>query len=177
MFVRMEHQQKPGWHSRGYLPHFDANCLLQHIVLSGKPNVDLAADPLGQLIEETIWFHDSSKYDVQAWCIMPDHVHISLVFYQHQLMSKMIWTWKKWITSQARKFPKPIVQVFCLDYFDRYVRTLEQAQRLSGYIEHNPVKDGLVLDAADWRRSSAWHRSRGWVSRKDNLPLFFPKPF
>jgi putative transposase len=28
--MRVEH--KPGWHERGYLPHFDANTLLQHIV-------------------------------------------------------------------------------------------------------------------------------------------------
>lgn len=170
----MKDVQKPGWHTRGDLPHFDASCVLQHVVLSGKANVNLAHDPLAQLIEDTLRYHDGTKYDLQAWCIMPDHVHISLVFYPDQLMGKMIWTWKKWIVTRAKRFSNPLEHVFELDYFDRYIRTLEQAERLPGYIESNPFKAGFVLDAAEWRWSSAWHKAHGWRARANMLPMFLP---
>jgi putative transposase len=166
--------EKPGWHKRGYLPHFDTNCLLQHVVLSGKPNVNLATQPLAQLIEDTIRYHDGARYDLQAWCIMPDYFHVSLVFYPDQLMGKVIWTWKKWIVTHAKQFAEPADKIFELDYFDRFVRTLDQAEHLPGYIEHNPVKAGLVLDPANWRWSSAWHRARGWANKSENLPVFLP---
>jgi putative transposase len=170
----MAELEKPGWHTRGYLPHFDASCLPQHVILSGRPDVNLASDPLAQLIEDTLRHHGGTKYDLQAWCVMPDHVHVSLVFYPNQLMGKMIWTWKKWITTRAKQYSAPINKVFELDYFDRYVRTLDQAERLPGYIESNPVKANLVLDPVDWRWSSAWHRVRGWSARSQMLPVFLP---
>ena len=30
---------KPGWHERGYIPHFDANTLLQHVVFRTKDSL------------------------------------------------------------------------------------------------------------------------------------------
>jgi putative transposase len=170
----MESAEKPNWHARGYLPHCDINGLLQHVVLSGKAGIDLTQAELAPIIEETLLFHDGSKYDLQAWCIMPDHIHLGLVFYPNQLMGKMVWTWKKRIATQAKKLPRPMSYIFELDYFDRYVRNLDQAIRLPAYIENNPLKSGLVLDAWDWRWSSAWHRIRGWQPNQAHLPVFLP---
>jgi putative transposase len=161
--------EKPGWHSRGYLPHFDANNLVQHIVLGGEVGVKLTEGTLAKLIEDTLLYFDGQRYDLQAWCIMPDHVHVGVVFYPDHLMGKVIWAWKSWITNRYMK-----AKIFEVDYFDRYVRTLNQAERLPNYIESNPVKAGLVLSAADWRWSSAWHRLQGWKPNHDNLPVFLP---
>ena len=46
--------EKPGWHTRGYLPHYDANCVIQHIVLGGKAGVILNETELARLIETTL---------------------------------------------------------------------------------------------------------------------------
>jgi REP element-mobilizing transposase RayT len=165
---------KPGWYARGYLPHFDANCVVQHIVLGAKADVNLSDMTLAKLIEDTLLHSDGTRYDLQAWCIMPDHVHIGILFYPEHLMGKTIWAWKSWITNQHMKAMGQRTTVFELDYFDRFVRTLEQAEKLPSYIENNPVKAGLVLNAADWRWSSAWHKARGWKPTIDRLPMFLP---
>jgi putative transposase len=165
---------KPGWHRRGYLPHFDANNLYQHIVLSGSEGVDLTDAQLGRLIENTVRFFDGERYDLQAWCIMRDHVHVGLVVFPEHLLGRVIWSWKAHISKAYNAKTVEKVSVFAPDYFDRYVRTLDQAERLPAYIESNPVKSGLVLDAACWRFSSAWHRARGWEAKHHKLPIFLP---
>jgi putative transposase len=41
------------------------------------------------------------------------------------------------------------------DYFDRRIRDNDHAERVTRYIENNPVKAGLCGSATDWPRSSA----------------------
>lgn len=168
----MRQIEKPGWHSRGYLPHFDASCVVQHIVLGAKADVNLSETSLANLIEDTLLHFDGARYDLQAWCITPDHIHIGVIFYPDHLMSKIVWAWKSWITNQHMKAKGEKAIIFELDYFDRYVRTLDHAEKLPSYIENNPVKAGLVRSACDWRWSSAWHKAQGWVPKLNNLTIF-----
>ncbi len=170
----MEVVEKPGWHNRGYHPHFDANSVMQHIVLSGTKGQNLAENPLAALIQEALLCFDGVRYDLQAWCIMPDHVHVALVFYPEFLMNKTIWSRKNWVCREYRMQLSRSVSVFDLDYFDRYVRSLDQAEKLIHYIENNPVKGGLVNLAADWNWSSSRRRHDGWEPKKDKLPIFLP---
>jgi putative transposase len=170
----MEAVTKPNWHDRGYLPHFDPICAIQHVVLSGIKGVDLSRPELASLIQAAILHFDRERYCLQAWCIMPDHVHICLIFAPSQLMGATIRSWKSWITRQWQKRAGAGSKVFATDYFDRHSRDLNQANRLVGYIEDNAVSAGLVLDASEWRWSSAWHKARGWEPFKEWLPVFLP---
>lgn len=43
-------------------------------------------------------------------------------------------------------------------YFDRYIRDQEHYRRVVRYIEHNPVKAGLVPTPEEWLWSSARYR-------------------
>jgi putative transposase len=170
----MQTTEKPGWRDRGYIPHFDANCLLQHIVLSGIVGVDLTAEGLAQIIEGAILHYDKQRYCLHAWCIMPDHLHIYVAFSPNQLMGRNVLEWKPWITRSWQKISGDGSRVFSVDYFDRYSRTLDQPSRAIGYIESNPVVAGYVAEPAEWRWSSAWHKARGWEPAKDWLPVFLP---
>ena len=166
--------EKPGLHIRSYLPHFDANCLLQHIVLSARKGVDLIHPELAQIIENGIRHYDRNRYCLLAWCIMPDHLHIYVVFLPTQLMGRNVVEWKSWITRTWQKATSTKLLIFNPDYFDRYSRTLDQASKAIGYIEYNPVVAGYVVDPKDWRWSSAWHKARGWEAGNDWRPLFLP---
>jgi putative transposase len=170
----MNGPEKPGWHNRGYLPHFDANGLMQHIVVNATDQIDFTQPQLAQLIETTLTHYDKARYCLHAWCIMPDHIHILVVFAPNQLLGRNVLEWKSWITTRWQKANNTKMLIFKPDYFDRYARTLEQSVHAVGYIESNPVAAGLVLDAQDWRWSSAWHKARGWESGKDWLPVFLP---
>ena len=152
---------KPGWHRRGYLPHRDAQGLLQHVVMSARPNVRLDRLEIAEPLEQALLYRDGVRYSLQAWVIMPDHVHVAVTFAPDALMGAAVRSWKSWATRQWQTTTGAKCGLFKPDYHDRYARTLVQADQLRFYIEANPVTDGLVERAEYWRWSSAWHRAQG----------------
>jgi putative transposase len=199
----MQARKKPGWHERGYLPHFDANTLLQHIVFrtagslpqyivdqaaSAPPDlkrslVDEALDSsssghlfnqpeYANLMQSALRYFDGDRYDLQGWCVMPNHVHVVLVTRPDVLLGAIVKSWKRYVTRQINELRPVKRSVFANDYFDRFVRNLKQAETAIHYVEANPVKAGLVSSAADYQWSSAYFRTQGWQPCHDLLPLF-----
>jgi hypothetical protein len=65
---------------------------------------------------------------------------------------------KSWKSFSARVINRALDRsgpLWAADYFDRYVRSDEQAVTTIAYIENNPVKAGLCVSPADWPWSSA----------------------
>jgi putative transposase len=199
----MQPQEKPGWHESGYLPHVDANTLLQHIVFrtagslpryvierasSAPPAlrrslVDEALDSSsnGSLFSEQAYadvmqsalrFFDRDRYDLQAWCVMPNHVHVVLVTSPDVLLGTTIKSWKRFVSRQINEVRGTTGSVFASDYFDRFIRNVKQAETALHYVEANPVKAGIVQNASDYHWSSAYFRAKGWLPRTDRLPMF-----
>jgi putative transposase len=199
----MQARAKPGWHERGYLPHFDANTLLQHIVfrtagslpqhivdqaglappdlkrslvdeaLDSSSNGHLFNQPEhADLMQSALRFFDGNRYDLQAWCVMPNHIHVVLVTSPDVLLGAVIRSWKRYVTRSINKIHDFKGPIFAPDYFDRFVRNLRQAETAIHYVEANPVRAGLVQQATNYPWSSAYFRARGWRPRHDRLPLF-----
>ena len=69
----------------------------------------------------------------------------------------------------ARRINKMIGQsgVFWQEGFhDRHCRTRDELNSLCEYIEHNPVRAGLVEFKADWKFSSASPLGKGMLDRE-----------
>jgi putative transposase len=193
---------KPGWHDRGYLPHFDANGVLQHVVFrtfgSITPDVMAKVHELpeperakaldrfldnsvsGQLFENSkcadimqncLKFFDRQRYDLQAWCIMPTHVHVLLVADQNVRLGQCVHSWKNAATRALKAELGLSGPFFAKDYFDRFCRTLRQAEATIGYIEANPVKAGFCYKQEDWPWSSACARRQNWRPSHERLPV------
>ena len=175
-----------GWHSRGYLPHFDSPDCIQHLVfrtagslprdvakeISGTPEQrrNLYEDFLDQspldhvlvsknaanIVVETLGFHDGKKYQLYAWCVMPNHVHVLI---ETQLGFRLGDIVREWKTFSARQINLSLERkgpLWADDYFDRMIRTEDQYFEVLFYIEQNPVKAKLVLKPELWPWSSAF---------------------
>jgi REP element-mobilizing transposase RayT len=199
----MKNDAKPGWHSRGYLPHFDANTLVQHVIFRTRgalpdhlvhprpdellidrvKRIDAALDDSreGQIfaspknaniMQEVLKFFDGRRYDLQAWCIMPNHVHVVLVVRHDILLGEIVRSWKRSVTWQINREQHSVGSIFAKDYYDRYVRNLKHGETIIHYVEANPIKAGLCSNPDDWLWSSAFARAQGWKPCQDHLPLF-----
>jgi putative transposase len=199
----MDSVTKPGWHRRGYIPHFDAHTVLQHIVfrthgslpqsvlekiqeapgdigrammedaLDLSPDSHTFCEPeFADIMQDSLRHFDGKRYDLQAWCVMPNHVHAAVVVYSDALLAKVVQSWKQATALRINQSLGRKGHVFALDYFDRFVRDLPQAERLIQYIEANPVKAGLCRKIEDWRWSSAHAKVSGWKPCHDRLPVF-----
>ena len=117
----------------------------------------LLRDPaVARLVEETILNEHGTSCDVKAWVIMPNHAHVVLRLNEGYNLANVMKRIKGISARKINQYLGRNGKVWQADYFDRYIRDSEDFLRKCEYVEQNPVKAGLVKDAASWKFSSAW---------------------
>ncbi len=138
-------------------------------------------DPrIAKLCEEALLFFHNERYELLAWSVMPDHVHVLVHVWQTPL-SKMVASWKKFVARKGgemlqpeRRFPNrrgdgAIINApnwssalrgafWEREYWDTFMRDEEQEKTAVRYIETNPVKAKLCGVSENWTFSSARFR-------------------
>ncbi len=99
------------------------------------------------------------RYDLRAWVIMPNHVHI-LFRTGSVSMSETVGAWKKHTGRLANRLLGNQGAFWEEDYFDTFIRDSEHERNTIHYIENNPVKAKLVRDPRAWLWSSARFRDQ-----------------
>jgi REP element-mobilizing transposase RayT len=93
-------------------------------------------------------------YDLQAWVIMANHVHVLLR--PKASLGKILMNVKSASARQANRLLSRTGQPFWQDEsYDHWVRNDRERSSIIRYIHLNPVKAGLVTDPIDWPWSSA----------------------
>jgi len=115
----------------------------------------LRRQEIAGLVENALRFFHRQRYELRAWCVMPNHVHV--MFHVAEVsMSEIVDSWKSFTGLQSNRLLKREGQPFWqTGYFDTYVRNTEHEIQTVRYIEQNPCKAKLILDAKEWRWSSA----------------------
>jgi putative DNA methylase len=100
------------------------------------------------------------SYDLLAWVVMPNHVHVILK--PHQKLPEIL-RWLKTATAvRANNIVGRTGQPFWQrEYFDRWIRTSKELASVTAYVETNPVKAGFVGCVEDWPWSSASRHTGG----------------
>jgi putative transposase len=109
------------------------------------------------LIETALRFFHGERYELHAWCVMPNHVHV-LFKVESVPMAEILESWKKYTAQKANRLLGRRGNLWELDYWDTYMRDADHERKTVRYIEGNPVKAKLVLDSKDWPWSSARFR-------------------
>ena len=173
-----------GWHSRGYLPHFDSQEIVQfvsyrlvdslpfealeRIRLSDRPEslrdelLDhgwgdcwLRRPQIAAIVEQSFLAFDGDRYRLYAWTIMPNHVHVLLGVREEATLSATVASWKKFTARHCNQQLGRSGSFWQADYWDRFIRNDDHFESTIGYIDENPVKAGLVKTPADWAWGSA----------------------
>jgi putative transposase len=176
-----------GWHSRGYLPHFDSPETVQFVTfrladslptavakalghregnvhrIDRELDVGLGAcwlrkPDIASLVQDALLHFDGERYCLLAWCLMPNHVHVVIDIVGDQSLTNIVRSWKSFTARQANARLERSGPFWHADYFDRYMRNEEHLAQTVEYVEQNPVKAGFVSTAADWIWSSAHFR-------------------
>jgi REP element-mobilizing transposase RayT len=115
----------------------------------------LANPKIAALYVEAFRYGEANRgsYDLFAWVIMPNHVHI--VLKPHESLAEVV-RWIKTATAvQANRLRGTRLPFWQREYFDRWIRTSKELLSVIAYVEANPVKAGLVSHAEGWPWSSA----------------------
>ncbi len=103
---------------------------------------------------------DGERYDLIAWCIMPNHVHV-LIEVKVDL-STIVQGWKSYAARWALAHNEELAlgipnrkRFWMREYWDRYIRNEKHFENVRDYIHGNPVKAGLCRREEEWMWSSA----------------------
>ena len=130
---------------------------LEEYLDKGRGECLLRRPRVARLVEESLLCRHEVDYDLRAWVIMPNHVHV-LFQVQSVPMSQILDAWKGFTAKAINKVLGRRGKIWLDDYWDTYMRDLEHEHRARRYIENNPTKVGLVACRRDWPWSSSRHR-------------------
>jgi putative DNA methylase len=194
-----------GWHSRGYLPHFDGGSIPQAVTFrladslpkavlercenelatmpearasverrrqieryldSGAGHCWLYQPEIADTVENALLYFDGERYLLEAWVVMPNHVHALFTLTGGHAFSEVLHSWKSYTSKVVNRLLIRSGEFWCPDYYDRFIRDQAHFARAVEYIEMNPVKAGLCQRPEDWPYGSARHRSAGFQPAK-----------
>jgi len=141
---------------------------------------------------------EKGMYDLWAYVIMPEHVHVVLWPHQSIRVSAILTTMKQSAAKRAllwlhRHAPHYLVQLreirpsgaHCYRFwqrgggYDRNLRSVPDIYEKIEYTHANPVRRGLVATPAEW----PWSSCRAWETGEDtpipidrhSLPAWMPE--
>ena len=109
----------------------------------------LSNPDMAQVVQDALKYHDGEKYNLLAWSIMPNHVHVLIKTKDN--LSKIIQSWKsftgKWALANNKKYhleiPAGASEFWMPEYWDRFIRDEEHFNNTVKYILNNPQKANL----------------------------------
>ena len=164
----MDHK---GWHSRGYLPHFDSQDVVQFVTFrladslpkEAIARIQSAAQPesmrdeildrglgacwlkvgaVAHVVEQSFFAFDGSRYRLHAWTIMPNHIHVLFTVLPGKPLGTIISSWKRFSAREANTLLGRKGAFWQDDYWDRFIRNAAHYEATIDYIDLNPVKAG-----------------------------------
>ncbi|GAB1467758.1 transposase [Candidatus Cloacimonadota bacterium] len=119
------------------------------------PDINLCDPHLAQIVTTSMRFYDGKLYDLHAYCLMPNHLHLMI---QPLANSSGIYNKVSDIVKRIKSYSaKEINQILGRtgafwqhEYYDRFIRDDADYNRSVEYYLYNPVKAKLVAEPQDW---------------------------
>jgi REP element-mobilizing transposase RayT len=112
-------------------------------------------DPrVARLVQETMFRGHGTSYELHAWTVMPNHVHV-LVSPMGMSLENLVKTLKGASSFAINCLLGRQGRLWQPGFFDRFIRDSDHMAGVQRYIEWNPVKARLCTDPARWPWSSA----------------------
>ena len=100
------------------------------------------------------YYKFSCDYNIKAFVIMPDHVHLIIQPIGKYNISEIVKKIKGSFSRYYNKQNKTSGTVFQKGFYDSIIKTEEQLYKTIEYIHYNPVKKGIVAEMGDYLYSS-----------------------
>jgi putative transposase len=107
-------------------------------------------------VADSIRYHDGNWFDVIAYCIMPNHVHLVITPLrksenQEYSLAEILHNIKRNSAKRANQILGRTGAFWQHESYDHVVRNDAELERIVKYVLYNPVKAGLVNEWIDWQ--------------------------
>jgi REP element-mobilizing transposase RayT len=123
---------------------------------AGVGNCWLLQPEIADLAARAVNFFAGDRYELHAWVVMPNHVHVVVRPYTGHTLSRILHSWKSYSANEANKLLQQTGKLFWQkESYDHWIRDDTERARLCAYVTNNPVKSRLCARPEDWPWSSA----------------------
>jgi len=116
----------------------------------------LKEDNVAEIVANAIHYHEGEWFDVEAYCIMPNHVHLVLTPYESSQiadysLTKIMHNIRRNSANHANKVLGRTGSFWQHENYDHFARDESELERIIKYVLYNPVKANLVKEQQDWK--------------------------
>jgi len=116
------------WH--GMLDECHGECVLK------QPRVS-------EIVAENLRHQDGSRYALEAFVVMPNHVHVLAGVHRRGEMKNLCRNWKRYTAGRINTMLGKEGQFWQWESFDHVVRSAASLEKFKKYILDNPIKARL----------------------------------
>jgi REP element-mobilizing transposase RayT len=101
---------------------------------------------IARVVVDSLHQFRGTRYQLFAWCVMPNHVHVVFRVFDGNTLPKILHSWKSFSAKKAKKILGRSTEFWRREYYDHMVRDDAEFHRAVQYVINNPEKAGLK----DW---------------------------
>jgi putative transposase len=132
------------------LPHWRLEGSVYFITWRLPPaQVELNPEERG-IISGAVKHFDDDRYDLLAYVVMHDHVHVLVKPAEKYELSQLVHSWKSFTTNHLQYHNNRQKCVWQDEYFDRIVRDEAELLEKAQYIINNPFKVWADIEEYQW---------------------------
>lgn len=110
---------------------------------AGEGSCVLREPRLANIVAEAFQYFDSTRYDLVAFVVMPNHVHVLFRLHAPHRLEEVIKSWKGFTAREINKHLGKRGTLWQEDYWDRMVRNERHFFKCIEYIQKNPGRAKL----------------------------------
>jgi len=108
---------------------------------------------VAEMVRDALLHFQGDRYDLAAWCIMPNHVHVIVRPMRGYTLSEVLHTWKSFTAQRANRVLHREGKFWQSESYDHVIRNEQDLRNQVRYVLENPKKAGL--------KSWPWVDARG----------------
>jgi REP element-mobilizing transposase RayT len=110
---------------------------------TGNGSCVLRDERIAAIVKRSLKHFDGLRYDILAWCIMPNHVHVVVRPRPGEELSRILHSWKSFTSNQINAVLGVRGKLWQAEYFDHLIRDADDFERTVRYVLENPQSAGL----------------------------------
>jgi REP element-mobilizing transposase RayT len=129
---------------------------------AGAGECILRRPQIAEVVASTLKHAARRDYDLLAWCVMPNHIHVLCKPFERVELAAIVRRWKSFSAMRINQVLGRKGSLWQREYFDRLIRSEDELYRAADYIRANPIRAGLQ----DWRWIEVSHDLLNQLSGK-----------
>jgi len=98
---------------------------------------------VAKIVADALQQFHGQRYDLFAWCVMPNHVHVLFSPREPYRLESILHSWKSYSAHRVSRLLRRTGTFWQREYFDHLVCGQSHLLKFAEYIEANPQKAGL----------------------------------